>query len=56
MSIPKIMGIETEYGITVKNAPNQDPVGASTLVVNSYKNDPKKIMWDYAQENPLMAA
>jgi len=56
MSIPKIMGIETEYGITVKNAPNQDPVGASTLVVNSYKNDPKKIMWDYAQENPLMDA
>ena len=57
MSIPKIMGIETEYGITIKNAQNQDPVSASTLVVNSYKDkDLKKIMWDYAQENPLMDA
>jgi len=57
MSIPKIMGIETEYGIAVKNAQNQDPVSASTLVVNSYKDkDLKKIMWDYAQENPFMDA
>jgi len=50
------MGIETEYGITIKNAQNQDHVSASTLVVNSYKKDTKKIMWDYAQENPLMDA
>ena len=57
MSIPKIMGIETEYSIAVKNTAEQDPVSASTLVVNSYKDkDLKKIMWDYAQENPLMDA
>ncbi|HIE28019.1 TPA: proteasome accessory factor PafA2 [Candidatus Poribacteria bacterium] len=57
MSIPKIMGIETEYSISVRNATEQDPVSASNLVVNSYKErDFKEIIWDYEQENPLMDA
>ena len=57
MSIPKIMGIETEYSIAVRNAKEQDPVSASNLVVNSYKDrDLKEIIWDYEQENPLMDA
>lgn len=57
MSVPKIMGSETEYGISVRNADRNDPVTASALVVNSYKNeDVSKIVWDYAQENPLMDA
>ena len=51
------MGTETEYGISVKNARDQDPVAASTLVVNIYKNRGlKAITWDYEQENPLMDA
>ncbi|MFQ6040031.1 MAG: depupylase/deamidase Dop [Candidatus Poribacteria bacterium] len=57
MSIPKIMGIETEYSISVRNATEQDPISASNLVVNSYKDrDFKEIMWDYEQENPFMDA
>ena len=57
MSIPKIMGIETEYSISVRNAAEQDPVFASNLVINSYKDrDLKEIIWDYEQENPLMDA
>lgn len=57
MSIPKIMGIETEYSIAVRNAKEQDLVSASNLVVNSYKDrDLKEIIWDYEQENPLMDA
>ncbi len=54
---PMIMGTETEYGISVKNARDQDPVAASTLIVNIYKDrGPKGITWDYEQENPLVDA
>ncbi len=57
MTTPTIMGTETEYGISVKNARDQDPVAASTLIVNIYKDrGPKGITWDYEQENPLMDA
>ena len=51
------MGTETEYGISVKNARDQDPVAASTLVVNAYKDRGLGgITWDYDQESPLMDA
>ena len=57
MTIPTIMGTETEYGISVKNARDPDPVAASTLVVNIYKDRGiKGITWDYDQESPLMDA
>jgi Pup amidohydrolase len=57
MTQPTIMGTETEYGISVKNAREQDPVAASTLVVNVYKDrGMKQITWDYDQESPLMDA
>ena len=57
------MGTETEYGISVKNAREQDPVAASTLVVNAYKTSKDDmpsataaVTWDYEQESPLMDA
>lgn len=51
------MGTETEYGISVKNAREQDPVAASTLVVNAYKSgNVASVTWDYEQESPLMDA
>ena len=57
------MGTETEYGISVKNAREQDPVAASTLVVNAYKScrddipsTATAVTWDYDQESPLMDA
>jgi len=57
MAVPKIMGSETEYGISVRHAESYDQVAASALVVNSYKNeDIKRVVWDYAQESPLMDA
>ncbi|GIX06283.1 MAG: proteasome accessory factor PafA2 [Candidatus Poribacteria bacterium] len=57
MALIKVMGIETEYGITVKRSAEFDPVAASTLVVNSYKDRAKRqVAWDYEQENPLMDA
>jgi len=57
VALPKVMGIETEYGIMVRNAADFDPPASSTLVVNSYKErDLRQVVWDYAQENPLLDA
>ena len=54
---PIIIGTETEYGISIKNAVEQDPVAASALVVNVYKDSNlKKITWDYQQETPFIDA
>src|SRR5438093_1232104 len=35
MAIPKVMGIETEYGITVKNQPDFNPLLSSLLLSHS---------------------
>ena len=57
MAIPTIMGTEIEFGITVKNDPDFDPISACVLIVNAYREDPEgRILWDYDQENPLADA
>ena len=57
MAIPKVMGTEIEYGITVKNDPDFDPISSCVLLVNAYREDPDgEILWDYDQENPLADA
>lgn len=57
MAIPKVMGTEIEYGITVKNDRDFDPISSCVLLVNSYREDSTaKILWDYDQENPLADA
>jgi proteasome accessory factor A len=57
MAIEKIIGTETEYGITTKNDVEFDAIAHSMLLVNSYQQDPTvKIIWDYDQENPLVDA
>jgi proteasome accessory factor A len=51
------MGTEIEYGITVKNDPDFDPISSCVLLVNAYREDPAgEILWDYDQENPLADA
>jgi proteasome accessory factor A len=55
--IPKVMGIETEYGITVQGAPEFNPVLTSSLLINSYVASAlRKIRWDYEEETPLRDA
>ena len=65
MSFPSIIGTETEYGISVRNVKEQDPVAASMLVVSSYsqkdvgsadESTENDIYWDYDQESPLTDA
>jgi len=57
MAIPKVMGTEIEYGITVENDRDFDPIASCVLLVNAYREDhDARILWDYDQENPLADA
>ena len=57
MATPTVMGTEIEYGITVRNDPDFDPISSCVLLVNAYREDPAgEILWDYDQENPLADA
>src|ERR671931_340978 len=51
------MGIETEYGITVPNSAEFNPVLASSLLINSYAAQAlRRVRWDYEEESPLRDA
>jgi len=57
MAIPKVMGVETEYGITVRNQPDFNPILSSLLLINSYETyRAARIRWDYEAESPLRDA
>lgn len=57
MAIRKVMGTEVEYGITVINDRDFDPISSCVLLVNAYRDrSDAKILWDYDQENPLADA
>jgi proteasome accessory factor A len=56
MAIPKVMGIETEYGITVRNHPDFNPILSSLLLINSYETYRARVRWDYEAESPLRDA
>jgi proteasome accessory factor A len=57
MAIPKVMGVETEYGITVKNQPDFNPILSSLLLINSYETyRSSRVRWDYEAESPLRDA
>lgn len=52
MAIPKVCGIETEYGISVRGA-DVNPVVSSTLLINSYLGRGQQtIGWDFQDEHP----
>jgi Pup amidohydrolase len=57
MAIPKVMGIETEYGIQVRNQPDFNPILSSLLLINSYETyRSSRVRWDYEAESPLRDA
>ncbi len=56
MAIAKVMGIETEYGISGLGVTDFNPVLASSLLINSYAGTLRRIRWDYEQESPLRDA
>jgi proteasome accessory factor A len=52
MAIPKVCGIETEYGIQVRGA-DSNPVAASSLLINAYVSaTSRKVGWDFEDEHP----
>ena len=55
MSIAKVLGIETEYGIA--GGPDLDPIVASSIIVNAYAQQGRtRINWDFEGETPDMDA
>jgi proteasome accessory factor A len=57
MAIDKILGSETEVGITAQQPAGFDPVGSSIFLINALPAvQPARAMWDYAGENPLLDA
>lgn len=57
MAVPKICGIETEYGISVREAGEFNPILSSSLLINAYAKPAfRRVKWDYEEENPLRDA
>jgi len=61
VTVHRIMGIETEYGITVQGHPTMNAMLTSSQVVNAYASmlvskGLRKARWDYEEEFPLRDA
>jgi proteasome accessory factor PafA2 len=56
LAIPKVMGIETEYGISAPGIPEFNPVMSSSLLIGTYAGSLRRIRWDYEQESPMRDA
>lgn len=56
----RVMGIETEYGITLEGSPGANPMVLANNLINSYLKTcfpvDDRPRWDYAQESPLRDA
>jgi proteasome accessory factor A len=51
VAIPKVCGIETEYGVTLRGAIDPNPVLASSMLINGYVEH-HKVGWDFEDESP----
>jgi proteasome accessory factor A len=61
MSVHRVMGIETEYGISIPRHPTINPTVSSSRIVNAYARHvvptgQRPGGWDYALESPLRDA
>ena len=60
MAIPKVCGIETEYGILVRGPvpdTTANPVTASSILINAYlANHQRQVEWDFEDESPASDA
>jgi Pup amidohydrolase len=59
MTVRRIMGTETEFGISVLGTPGANPMLASSQVVNAYASTAartRRARWDFEEENPLRDA
>ncbi len=51
MAVPKVCGIETEYGVALRGASDANPVLASSMLINAYVEH-RKVGWDFEDESP----
>src|SRR6201995_441115 len=59
MTVRRVMGTETEFGISVQGHPHANPMVASTRVVNAYASatiKARRARWDFEEESPLRDA
>ena len=59
MSVRRVMGTETEFGISVQGQPTANPMVASSQVVNAYAGSTLRVRrarWDFEEESPLRDA
>ena len=60
MAIPKVCGIETEYGILVRGPvpdTTANPVTASSILINAYlATHQRQVEWDFEDESPASDA
>jgi len=56
VSVRRVMGIETEYGLIEPGNPRANPVEMSTRLVRGYAAGVPHAAWDYAGEDPLSDA
>jgi proteasome accessory factor A len=51
MALRKVLGTETEFGITVLNQADFNPVHASSVLINAYTRG-TRIQWSFEEESP----
>ena len=60
MALPKVLGIETEYGILVRGG-ESNPIAASSVLINAYVQElarvgaatgATRVGWDFEDEHP----
>ncbi len=52
MAVHKVVGTETEFGITVRHQADFNPVLASSTVINNYAGGRARIQWSFDEESP----
>jgi hypothetical protein len=54
-TLQRVIGTETEFGITVRDSEALDPVSNSLQLIGHYPALPApQAIWDYENENPLL--
>jgi len=53
VAIPKVCGIETEYGIVLRGTADSNPIAASSVLINAYVSElQRRVGWDFEDESP----
>jgi len=53
VAIPKVCGMETEYGIVLRGAGDSNPIAASSVLINAYVSElQRRVGWDFEDESP----